>query len=247
MTGWVSGEENSAAATFAWPSLRRLTLYLLLILLGCAALAVFAIHIQGDSADIKNTLEHFLLRARDTKWALPLVIGAYIAAGFVMFPVMALNLAVAVVFGVTGIFYGLIGIMANASVFYAIGAALRKWEIVTWNKHPRFVALDRKFGAMGLAGVVALQTIPAPPFTIKNLVAGMSSIGAVTYLAGTLFTAIPGAVARGVLGESLIETILHPQAKSFWMLMAALAGWILLIGGFHLVLKRWQKRAEISP
>src|SRR5687768_14681382 len=91
---------------------------------GCVATLCFmgmAIFIWQDSEGWKQVITDFLAQARGEPWALGLVCLAYIAGGLVMFPITLLNLIVAIVFGLWGITYGLVGVMVNTVIFFWLG------------------------------------------------------------------------------------------------------------------------------
>lgn len=55
----------------------------------------------------------------------------------------------------------------------------------------------------GLLAVVSLRLIPMVPFSLMNYAAGLSGVGFVPYLAGTVVGVLPGTVAIVVLGDAV--------------------------------------------
>jgi uncharacterized membrane protein YdjX (TVP38/TMEM64 family) len=58
--------------------------------------------------------------------------------------------------------------------------------------------LDRS----GMLAVTSLRLVPAVPFSLLNYVAGLSGVGFLPYLAGTVIGVLPGTVAVVVLGDA---------------------------------------------
>jgi phospholipase D1/2 len=206
-----------------------------------------AAFIWQDSEHWRSVATDFFEQARGTPWALPLVCAAYIVSGLIMFPIALLNLIVAIVFGLWGIMYGLIGVMLNTVIFFWVGSLARKTqrgqELLT---HPKIKPIDKKLKDIGLAGMVAVHALPAPPFTILNFIAGLSSVTAVTFFLGTFLAMLPGAIARGVVGESLSQIILNPTPESYIYLAGGVALWIVLVVLAHFLLKHFQDKEKTA-
>lgn len=208
------------------------------------AMAVF---VWQDSTTWKEAATDFLAQARGEPWALGLVCLAYIVSGMVMFPITLLNLIVAIVFGLWGIFYGLIGVMVNTVLFFWLGHLARKTrrgKILL--SHPNVIPVDHKLHQSGLAGMVAIHALPFPPFTILNFIAGLSSITATAYILGTFLAMLPGAIARGVVGESLSQILLNPTAESYMYLAGGIILWVALIAVGHYLLKYFQSKEKTA-
>lgn len=238
-----AGDTNNDGDT-ALMSRKKIILWAIAALLVGGALFALSMFVWNDESALKESLTAFLEQARGSAWALPIVIGCYIAAGVVFFPIALLNLVVAMVFGLWGIAYGLIGVMANTAVFYAIGMAVKKFKGKKWLDHPKVKPVDQKLKACGLAGMVALHALPAPPFSILNVIAGLSSVGALIWFLGTFLAMLPGAISRGVLGEGLTQMLLDPKPESFAYIIGGVVLWIVLVGGAHMILKKFQKNNQ---
>jgi len=212
-----------------------------------AILMIMANFAYDDEAMWKENLEAFLERARGTPWALPAVCAAYVIGGFVFFPVILLNLVCAMVFGLWGIAYALIGCLVNVAVFFGIGHFLRHKEIGRkLFAHPTVHAVDAKLRNSGIAGIVMIHSLPAPPFTVTNFITGLSSINLATVMAGSFLALLPGAIARGIVGDSLTKIILHPTQETYMYLALGLVLWVALIATTHLLLKKYMPHEEAS-
>lgn len=212
---------------------------LLLIAIGLAAFFLFE-----DREAWQETLENWLKTARGTPWALPLVCLTYIIGGAVFFPVMVLNLACAVVFGLWGILYALIGAISSAAVMFGVGRFLHKRYGDKFMSNTAIKKIDKALKNTGLMGVVVFHSVPVPPYTVVNLGAGMTSINFKVYMIGTLIALLPGAIARGVVGDSITRLLLNPDLKTSVYLGCGLLLWITLIVGSHMALRRWQNLAH---
>lgn len=207
-----------------------------------ASFAFLASIVFEDQAMWKEHLSGFLEQARGTPWALPLVVAAYVFGSLVFFPIILLNLVCAIVFGLWGIVYAIIGAMANVTLYFAIGHLLRgKYEDKLMS-YPSVKTVDEKLDKSGLAGVVMIHLLPAPPFFITNLIAGVSSISFLTFATGSLLSLLPGAIGRGLVGESLTKILLDPTPETYVYLGAGVAVWLTLVGGMHIFLKRYQAK-----
>src|SRR5262245_8915603 len=85
-----------------------------------------------------------------TPWQFAIVLGCYLGAGLVVFPVLLLIMACAAVFGpVLGFSYSTAGLLASAALNYAIGMWLGRGELLS-RLGPRFVAMRSALMQRGL-------------------------------------------------------------------------------------------------
>lgn len=204
-----------------------------------AALAILGIFFQ-DHDLWQDRLSAFLEQARGTPWALPLVCGLYIVSGIVLFPVSILNLVCSMVFGLWGIAYALIGGMLNTAVYFWTGHYVRHYQGgKKLLAHPKIKPLDEKLHKAGVAGAVFLHTLPAPSFSAMNFIGGLSSVNFAMFFSGTFIALIPGAIARGLVGDSLMKVLLSPTAETWVYLSLGLVLWVVLIWVTQTLLKRF--------
>lgn len=224
---------------------RKTILFAALALLLTGGIFYLTSQVYADEEAWRDTLGAFLESARGTPWALPLVVASYVFGGLVFFPVMLLNLICAVVFGYWGILYALIGAMANVTVYFFAGELIqRRGGGKKWLSHPNIAPIDKKLRRSGIAGVVFLHMLPAPPYTVMNFIAGLSSISAVTFLTGSFISLLPGAIARGIVGESLTQILLDPTPETYGFLALGLVLWLAVIAGTHMAVKKFAPEAE---
>jgi phospholipase D1/2 len=176
-------------------------------------------------------------------WAPMLVVGTFIAAGFVAFPVTILIAATAAAFGPwPGLAYAGIGVLISAVATYAVGARLGK-EALRNMLGPRLNRVRRRIAQQGIIAVAAIRLVPIAPFTVVNLVAGASAIRPFDYVVGTTLGMLPGLVVLSLLGHQIVRILTHPTPAAVALLLAAVATWIAVsIGLQMLVSKLWSER-----
>jgi uncharacterized membrane protein YdjX (TVP38/TMEM64 family) len=86
--------------------------------------------------------------------------------------------------------------------------------------------------------MVAVRLLPVAPFTVVNMVAGASHIGARDFLLGTLLGMAPGTIAVGMFVDRIAAAVSEPGAATF----AILAGVLAVVIAGALALRRWLRR-----
>lgn len=227
---------------------RKKKIFLSLLVTGGIAFSIVVFgELTGWQSPIidREALRALLERARATPFALPIIIATYIASGAVLFPVTALNLLTAMVFGpLWGVLYALIGALAAAALYFGIGHALGQKHLRAL-MGARVQKIDSRIGEAGVIGVVLVRFLPVAPFTLVNLALGVSTVRFLDYLAGTFLALLPGAVARGLVGDSLTRIILDPSREAALYLGAGLALWAAIVYATFLVTRRLKRRKEI--
>ncbi|UEM02784.1 VTT domain-containing protein [Skermanella rosea] len=169
----------------------------------------------------------------------PLIgVAAYVVGGFVMFPVMVLIAATAIVLGpVWGFATAISGCLASAAVLFWVGRlGGRRW---VRRFGGRFVnKISRRLADQGILAVAVIRVIPVAPFSVVNVVAGASHLRFTDYVIGTALGMAPGVLAFSLLGSQLERTLREPTPASIGIaagiaLVAASLGWIAnkLLGG----------------
>lgn len=194
-----------------------------------------------------DNLEQFLQDTRGTMWVIPTICVIYIIAGLVFFPVTVLSLAVAAVYGpIWGPVYGMLGALLSSATLFGLGhimgiKGLRKMG------GAKVQAVDDKFKDSGVVGVAVIRLIPIAPFSLVNLVAGISSIGLVQFLAGTFLGMFPPMIAKGLVGDSLGKIFTNPSPETIGYLVAGIAFWALMIYVCQKLARMYQlKKADAS-
>ncbi|HWP34850.1 MAG TPA: VTT domain-containing protein, partial [Thermodesulfobacteriota bacterium] len=182
---------------------RRLLVGLLLI--GALASGVAWLRGRVEPADLLATVA--ALRGSP---AAPLAVAAaYVVAG-VAVALPLLVAATGLVFGpLYGVAYALLGVFANAAVFYGLGrlvgpAAARRLA-GRWADR-----VGQALARHGVATVTTLRVVPLAPFTVVNVLAGALRIPLRDYLLGTLLGTAPGAIVLAALGDRAGAVIRSP-------------------------------------
>jgi phospholipase D1/2 len=207
------------------PSRKLVLLFSLFALFGILlGLTYLVIHsVPGfNTENIRAFLEH----SRDTWWGLPAVCLVYVIGGMLFFPVTVLSLAVAAIFGpLWGPVYGICGALLSAALLFGAGhlLGLRGLRKIGGSK---VRMLDEKFRRSGILGVAALRLIPIAPYSLVNLVAGISSIGLFQFMAGTFLGMFPTMLAKGLVGDSLAQLFVEPTPIGIGYLAGGMVCWV---------------------
>lgn len=208
------------------------------------ALLIFGIIFIREHLDWLNPdkVKGFLEFSRGTIWALPLVCLVYMVGGLIFFPVTVLSLATAAVFGpIWGPIYGICGTLLSGALLFWIGhfageQGLRKLAGNKINK------IDKKLQQGGIVGMAAIRLLPIAPYSLVNLVAGISSIRFFDFMAGTFLGMMPGLLAKGLVGDSLSKVFIEPSTESVIYLITGIFVWLAMIISSQKFANRWQER-----
>lgn len=174
-------------------------------------------------------------------WQFAIVLGCYLGAGLVVFPVLLLIVACAAVFGpVLGFIYSTAGLLASAALNYAIGMWLGR-EVLLNALGPRFDFTRSALMRRGLMTTAVVRAIPGSPFALVSVVAGASDIGFLDYLMGTAIGILVPVVLLTVATEQASRLLTEPTAIQFAVLVGVIALWIAVAFGAQAVLERIAK------
>lgn len=167
-----------------------------------------------------------------------LVAGVYVAGGLVALPVTLMIIATVAVFGTwLGLLYALAGSWLSAATLFGIGRLMGR------NTVRRFAGgllnrLSRTLSDKGLLTVVTFRIVPVAPFSVVNLIAGVSEIRWRDFALGTLIGMVPGVVAVALLADRIAASLRHPDLEQVAILLAS----IFLVGLGLVGLRHWIKR-----
>lgn len=184
----------------------------------------------------------FLEESRGTWWGLPAVCLIYVIAGITFFPVTVLSLAVAAIFGpLWGPLYGICGALLSAALLFGVGHVLgsRGLRKIGGTK---VRLIDEKFRRSGIIGVAAVRLLPIAPYSLVNLVAGISSISLLQFMGGTFLGMFPTMVAKGLVGDSLAQILIEPTPLSVTYLIGGIALWITVAVVSQKLVNRYQRQ-----
>jgi uncharacterized membrane protein YdjX (TVP38/TMEM64 family) len=222
----------------------------IMILIGVAIIAVLGGLMFWASQSIpwlsSDSINAFLEKSRGTYFALPTVLLVYVVGGVLFFPVTVLSLAVAAIFGpIWGPIYGIMGALMSSAIMFGVGklsgnAGLKKIG------GPKVAAVDEKLKRSGVVGVAAIRMLPIAPFSLVNLVAGISSIGIFQFLVGTFLGMFPPMIAKGLVGDSIAQIWQNPSIETISYLVGGIIMWGLMIWGSQKFARYYQARKEAN-
>ena len=167
-----------------------------------------------------------------------LVISAYILGGIVAFPVTLMVMATVIVFGPWwGLAYALTGSELSALVVFGAGRMLGR-DAVRRLAGSLLNRLSRKLSDSGLTAIITFRIVPVAPFSVINVIAGVSEIRLKDFAIGTLVGMLPGVMAIALLADRISDSLLRPDLGRFTALVVA----VVLVGGALVGLRRWVKR-----
>ena len=174
---------------------------------------------------------------RDHPWSPLVIMLAFVVAGFILFPLSALIVVCALVYGpVLGPIYTLCGAALSAASTFAIGRRLGR-ETVRKLAGSRLNELSRRLAKRGVVAVILARLLPAGPFTLLNVVAGASHIRLRDFLIGTVIGLAPGVVTTSVFVDRAVAAIREPGTHTFLWLVAIVALVVALVWALRRLLR----------
>ena len=163
---------------------------------------------------------------------------AYVLGSLVALAITLMIIATVVVFGPwMGFLYASAGSWLSAMVVFSLGRWMGR-DLVRRFAGSLLNRLSRKLSGSGLLAVITVRIVPVAPFSVVNLIAGVSEIRWGDFALGTLVGMLPGIAAVVVLADRIAESLRHPDLTHVTVLMAAVA----LVGLALVALRRWVKR-----
>jgi len=221
------------------PRKDRLLIASLLLLAGLAMIGLLSSYAEWIEPE---KIRSFLDATRGTPWAFPLVCLVYVAGGLVMFPVTVLSLITAAVFGpLWGPLYAMAGALLSAAILFGIGhfAGLKGIRRLIGEKVRK---IDAKLQDKGVLGIVTIRLVPIAPYSVVNLAAGISSIRFLDFIAGTFLGLLPGLIAKGFVGDSLVQAFINPSRATFAYVAGGILFWVVLAGSTQIFINRFRKK-----
>jgi len=172
-------------------------------------------------------------------WQVAIVLGCFLGAGLVIFPMLLLIIACAVGFGpMLGLVYSSTGMLASAALNYAIGTWLGRDLLLNMLGGRRFDSVRSALMRRGLITTAVVRAIPGSPFALVSVVAGASDIGFLDYLIGTAIGIMVPVVLLTVATEQTSRLLTEPSAIQLALLVGVIALWIAVAFGAQAVLER---------
>jgi len=165
---------------------------------------------------------------------------SYVALSLVSFPVTLMIMATILVYGPWwGGWYALLGTTLSAVIVFSIGHLLGK-NMVSKFSGGLINRVNQRLSQAGLIAVITFRVLPIAPFSLINLIAGVSAISLRDFFIGTLIGIIPGITAIAVVADRLSESLRQPDISSFTALFAVIA----LFGAGLFGLRRWLQQRD---
>lgn len=172
-----------------------------------------------------------------TPFAPLVVIGTYLAATLLFFPVTLLIAAAGALFGPwLGFGYALVGTVLSAAISFQFGAVIGRRRIDAI-LGPRLNRIRRRLIDRGLLAVTGLRLVPVAPFTVVNIAAGASRLRFVDFMLGTLIGMLPGMLLMTAFGHQIFVIMTEPTLFDTGLLAGLVLGWIgvILLAQFTLL------------
>jgi phosphatidylserine/phosphatidylglycerophosphate/cardiolipin synthase-like enzyme/uncharacterized membrane protein YdjX (TVP38/TMEM64 family) len=190
-----------------------------------------------DPDKIARALEAF----RANSMAIPILLGAYLVGGLLLFPLTALITVTGMVLGPwAGFFCGITGSLISAAAGFGIGHVAGK-STLTHLLGKRFRRIKRVVTSRSVLAVMVIRMVPVAPYTVVNAALGAVGVGFWPYIAGTLLGLLPGVLALTVLGDRLLQAWRNPEPLNIIWFVLAILVWLSLAIGLQRLVARIKK------
>ena len=194
-------------------SARRAALMAGLIIALLCALALAWRFLPLDAWLVRENLASITSQMKHDPLAPLYVIALYTLAGLLAFPIVILIPATAMVFGpLSGMLYSLCGLVANASVLYAVGHLLGRDTLHHYAGN-RVRQISGRLARHGFVTVALLRLLPVAPFFLINLISGASPINFRTYTVATVTGIAPALIVMTLAGSQFKSTLDNPGPR----------------------------------
>jgi phospholipase D1/2 len=218
----------------AYRHLLRVTL-LLIAVLGMAA--IWRLTSLSEWLAMER-LEAVAQWIQDSEFTPVLVLAVYVIGSMAVVPVTLMIIVTVSVFGPwLGAGYALLGTELAALVTFGIGHLLGR-DAVGRIAGSRVNRLSRLLSKRGVLTIMTVRVVPVAPFTVINIIAGVSDIRMRDFAIGSFIGMIPGVLAISVLADRIIASLREPNMESVLILAAVLALGVLGIIGLRYWLRR---------
>jgi uncharacterized membrane protein YdjX (TVP38/TMEM64 family) len=175
-------------------------------------------------------------------WGLPVAVAAFAVLAFLGAPQVALIAAAAVVFGPwTGSLYSWIGTFVSAQIGFELGRVFGG-GLIRDLKSPgvdRFMAL---IGRNGFMASLIIRLVPAAPFIVVNMAAGVARVRRMDFALGTAVGIVPKILLTAFAGGTVTAAFNGGGWVQFALLALAIAIWV----GAAWAARRWLRREEAA-
>lgn len=187
------------------------------------------------SIETVNALEDWLKEEPLTPL---LVLVGFIVGGCAAVPVTLMVVGSLIIFGPWwGAVYALLGTQLSALSLFFLGRILGK-DMVDRFAGGLVNRLNRRLSHSGLIAVIGLRLAPVAPFSVINLIAGISRIRWRDYQLGTLVGMLPAIIVLAAVADRLAASLRNPDLGSYLLLVAVVAIAAAAMIGLRLWLKK---------
>jgi uncharacterized membrane protein YdjX (TVP38/TMEM64 family) len=175
------------------------------VVLAIALVAIFVFWRFGPLSDLRDPhrLASLATSIREHPNATPMVLGVYLAAALLFFPMTWLMAATALVFQpMRALALSMAGGLIAAVVTYGIGRVVGRYR-ADWLDAPRVARVREKMRRRGVLAMTGLRLMPVGNFTLFNIVAGAVPIRFRDYLIGNVLGLLPTLLALTLLADRL--------------------------------------------
>ena len=146
--------------------------------------------------------------------------------------------ATVVVFGPwLGMTYALAGSELAALATFGVGSLLGRGR-VNRLAGSRVNRISRTLSKRGIITIITLRIVPVAPFSVINVIAGVSDIRLRDFALGSFIGMLPGVLAMGLLTDRVVASIREPSVTS--IIVAIAVGIVAVVG--LLGLRHWLRR-----
>jgi len=189
----------------------------------------------------KAGVERWLALAQGP-WSLPVSVAAFAALAFLGAPQVVMIAAAAVVFGPwQGSLYAWIGTFVSALIGFELGRAFGGGLIRDLGSRgvDRFMAL---IGQNGFMASLIIRLVPAAPFIVVNMAAGVARVSRRDFALGTAVGIVPKILLTAFAGGSVMAAMNGGGLVQFGLLILTLAIWVVSAW----LARRWLKAREAA-
>ena len=166
-----------------------------------------------------------------------LVLAVFIIGGCVAVPVTLMVVGCLIVFGPGwGFVYALLGTQISALSMFFLGRLIGK-DMVDRLGGGLVNRLNNRLSNSGLIAVIGLRIVPVAPFSVINIIAGISRIRWRDYQLGTLLGMLPAIIALAAVTDRLAASLRNPDLGSYLLLVGVVAIAAAALTGLRLWLK----------
>ena len=175
---------------------------------------------------------------RDSRFTPVLMLVVYVIGGLVAVPVTLMIIATVAVFGPwAGAAYALVGAEMAALAAFGVGHAIGR-DVVSRIAGSRVNRLSRKLSERGVLTIVTLRIVPVAPFTVINIIAGISDIRLRDFAIGSFIGMLPGVMAVSLLADRIIASLKDPSVTTLMVLVAVVALVVASLAGLRYWINR---------